>query len=283
MKQYKAFLTLFLFSSLLLITSCDENPVSTANQEKLDPLLANSSVSELEAVYPNWQNGSLNGVVFIKQNNQKIYDIYDYNDIDNKTNDTTEYEGIKYYVDAAIFDGKFDGKESNGIMVNSVEMNPFKRGAYKLDDNKDYLSYFSPDTNTIEISDNDLFKKVNEKISFGAPIKLENIDRGDTISRKTGFNLKWKGTSLAKKVKISIGYSNSFDPRIKDRMATRIGGIIDNTGSYELQDLIKYLKLNAYCDLLITQYEPQLVNLSNGKKLLVIGESTHTISFLLKD
>lgn len=283
MKQYKAFLTLFLFSSLLLITSCDENPVSTANQEKLDLLLANSSVSELEAVYPNWQNGSLNGVVFIKQNNQKIYDIYDYNDIGNKALDTTELEGIKYYVGAAIFDGKFDGKESNGIIVNSVELNPIKTGAYMLDDNKDYLSYFSPDTNTLEISDNNLFNKVNEKISFGVPIKLDNIDRGYTISRKAGFNLKWKGASSAKKVKISIGYSNMFDPRIKDRMATSISGIIDNTGNYEVQDLIKYLQINAYCDLSITQYEPQLVNLSNGKKLLVIGESTHTISFLLKD
>lgn len=272
---------ILLLLAIILVTSCNENAVSTTTSlQKLAPLLGNGDMSNVEILNPDWENGELNGVIFIKQGYNKVYQIYTINGVV----DSSDHEGTSNDVDVAIFDSKFNGYFVDNVRLNSINLNSDKPGKFKNSYSSEYKSLFSPDTNILEITGSELFGDISERIVLGEPIKIKNIDRGDTLSMSNWNDLEWNKNLNAKLVKIDISYTNSFDPILQsDTLVSGVSWYQNNTGKRTLNQDLSRIKIRGTFDISITAFETQYINLGNGKKIMVIGESTHTISFILTD
>lgn len=279
MKNKNNLIALAVLLPIFLLIGCKKDK-STQPEGNLFGLLSSGDVTSLEEIKDDWDNGSLNGVIFLKKENNKIYEIFTINNVV----DSSDYEGISYSANAGLFTSAFSGFDVNDFVINAFDMSRYSKGKYSNSKPDEFDTRFGTGVNRIEIDSNSLFNRLQDSVTLGQEISITNLDRGDTISKSTGFTLNWSESVSATKAFIRISHTNSFDPKIlPDSVVSGASWYQDNSGSVDISHFLSNINVNGTFDLSVTLFEPHYLNLSNGNQILVIGESTHRISFLLTD
>lgn len=276
---------LILFTSLALLFSCsDDNGVLPDYNEKLRNLLRSGDMNTLQAVNEDWYYEGLNGIIFLEKDYNKVYSIFVNSDgsVDSSSLEFTSYDAF-----SVLFDSDINGIDVSEFEINGKNLERDKErstaGIYKLYD-KPIGYFFDSNSNYIKLDGSDQFSNVKDSLNLDKDLKLTNIVRGDTVYRETGIDLEWEGSSKANIVKIDLSHAGNFgDQVVTDSTITRVIQFHENTGSLDLLPYIKQLEVNGTFHLTVGQYEPHYIDLKNGKRILVIVRSSHSVSFNLID
>lgn len=271
-------LKVLLLLAMIFITSCKDEESTSPNSSDVFGLLGSSDYFTLQELVDDWDNGNLNGVIFIKKENNKIYEIITHNGIV----DSSNYEGVEYSAKAGLFNSSYKGLDVNDFVINAYDMERYSKGKYGNTKPYEFSTRFGLGINKIEIDSNNLFNKLLDSVQFGQAVQISNFTRGDTMSKSLGYTLNWSGSPSATKAFVSISHTNSFDPTIyPDTVTSGLSWYQNNIGSVDLTPYLYNITFPGTYDLTVTLFEPHYINLSNSKQILVIGESTHRVSFKL--
>lgn len=270
--------TFLIIVGLSFLVACKDDKETNPNSGNMLSLLSSSDYYTLQQIKDDWDNGSLNGVIFLKKEYSKIYRIYTINGV----TDSSNYEGTEFSASAGLFNTSLVGLDVTDFVINAYDMERYSKGKYYNTKSDEFETRFGTSVNRIEIDSNSLFNKIQDSVSLGQSINFLNLTRGDTISKSNGLILNWNGSLNATKAFISVYYTDSFDPKISsDTIVSGVSWFQKNTGSIDLKNFIKSINILGTFNISVTLYEPHYVNLSNNKQILVIGESTETVSFKL--
>ncbi len=267
--------------AVFTIVSCSEDTTTGPDSRDVTKLFNNNGYHHLDDVVDNWDDGLLNGIVFLTKEYNKVYEIYT---IDGIT-DSTDKEFTSLSSNAGLFDSEFKPFDTQNFYINEVLLSGSIEGKYaptkrlvESDIN------FGSGVNIIKMNGNKNFDQILDSISLGKAVQISNFTRGDSISKSSGYTLSWSGSMSATKAYVSISHTNSFDSKIlSDTVVSGTSWYQGNTGSVELKPFLHNITFSGTYDLEVTLFEPHYINLSNGKKILVVGESTHRVSFKLTE
>ena len=196
---------------------------------------------------------------------------------------TTDAEGIFFNPDT------YEDMKLGAFELNAMAMRQYQDGHYTpyLDDIDIYMG---GELNKWVIDPYNGFPGDSGEVAFANEIRITNIHRLDTIdiSDTTGTNgldLYWTGGSSFGKIQIKIEMKNMMYDTLDAETGIGMSLWIDNsTNNYHLfnRTLYTLIGVEGLYDITITYYEPHYATLSNGKQLLLIGESAHNITVYLK-
>ncbi len=275
---YKA---LILIAAVFTLVGCSDDSTTSPDSRDITKLFDNNGYHHLDDVVVGWDDGSLNGIIFITKEYNKIYEIY----TNEGVVDSSDYEGTYYKTNAGLFNSEFKPFDTQNFYINEIHLSGSLEGKYaptkrlvESDIN------FGSGVNIIKMDSNKNFDQILDSISLGQAVQINNFTRGDSISKSSGYTLSWSGSTSATKAYIKISSTDSFQERLlSDTVTSGISWYLDNTGSVDLTPFIHNITFPGTYDLEVTLFEPHYINLSNGKKLLVVGESTHRVSFKLSE
>lgn len=279
MKNKSIYAALILIAAVLTFTSCSDDNPAGPDSRNVTKLFNNNGFQRLDYVVDNWDDGSLNGIVFITKEYNKVYEIYTHNGVV----DSSDYEGTYYNINAGLFSSDFKPFDTQNFYINEIQLSGSLEGKYEHTKRLEESDInFGSGTNTIRMDSNSMFNKLIDSVSLGQAVQITDFTRGDTISKSLGYTLNWSGSPSATKAYIEISYTNSSDTKVSpESVISGTSWYQDNTGSVDLKPFLHNITFPGTYDLSVTLYEPHYIDLSNGKKLLVMGESTHKVSFQL--
>lgn len=277
MNNYMKTTLAIVFCLVFGLYGCKEN--STNNQGGgVMSFLSSSDFTSLEEIMNDWDNGDLNGVLFISKDYQKV----DQHFYDSGVFDTVAYENTSMSAKAGIFNSTYNGVNVVDFAVNSYDMERYSKGKYSNTKPDEFDSRFGTGVNRIYIDSNSVFDDLTDSVALGNAVTITNLLKNDVISKATGKNLTWSGSPTATKAYVEIFYTNTFDPAINnDSLNYGISWYMENLGSVELEPFINQLDYLGSYDLKVTLFEPHYIGLSNGNDILVVGESSYKTTFVL--
>lgn len=262
--------------SLLVLVGCTDE--KSTQPTGILGLLGSGDGTSLEEIMNDWDNGSLNGVIFLKKGYHKVYHISTINNV----TDSSDHEYTSYSAESGLFNSAFSGLDVDDFVINAYDMYRYSKGKYSNSKPYEFDTRFGLGINRIEIDSNSLFNKLQDSVTLGQAVQISGFTRGDTISKSTGHTLTWSGSPSATKAYIRIAHTDSFDSKISsDTVVSGTSWYQNNTGSVDLKPFLHTITFEGTYNLRLTLFEPHYINLSNGKQIIVIGESTHEVSFKL--
>jgi hypothetical protein len=261
--------------------SCSDDSTTGPDSRDITKLFDNTGYHHLDDVVDNWDIGSLNGIVFLTKEYEKVYEIYTHEGVV----DSSDYEGTYYKTNAGLFDSNFKPFDTQNFYINEIHLSGSLEGKYdptKKVEESDLN--FGSGVNIIKMDGNNKFDQILDSISLGQAVQIKNFTRGDSISKSSGYTLSWSASPSATKAYIKISPTDSFQERLlSDTVVSGLSWYQANTGSVELKPFLHNITFSGTYDLSVTLFEPHYISLSNGKKILVVGESTHKVSFKLTE
>jgi hypothetical protein len=281
LKNKSLIVALIIIGTTLTIVSCSDDSSTSPDSRDITKLFDNTGYHHLDDVVDNWDIGSLNGIVFLTKEYEKIYSIHTINVV----TDSTDKEFTSLSLNAGLFDSNFKPFDTQNFYINEIQLSGSIEGKYEPTKKLVETDLkFGSGVNLIRIDGSNKFDQILDSISLGQAVQINNFTRGDTISKSSGYILSWSGSTNATKAYISISPTDSFQDRLlSDTVISGTSWYQNNTGSVDLTPFIHNITFPGTYDLTVTLFEPHYIELSNGKQILIIGETTHKVSFKLID
>lgn len=278
----KQYLKTVIFVSLMIVffSACTDKETNPSKGDIVS-ILGSTDYYTLDQIRDDWDNGSLNGVVFLETSQMNIYQIFtDENGVVN----TTGYVDTTFSARAGLFNSTYSGLDVTDFVVNAYDMERYSEGKYSNSKPREFATYFGSGYNRILIDSNSIFDTFKDSVAFGQAINFTNITRDDTISQSNGYVVNWTSSPNATVAYIEFYYTDAFDSKIfPDSVIHGVSWYQENTGTIDLKNFIQQINVLGTFDLKITLYEPHYLNLSNNKQILVIGESSDKVTVHLKN
>ena len=196
---------------------------------------------------------------------------------------TTDAEGIFFNPDT------YEDMKLGAFELNAMAMRQYQDGHYTpyLDDIDIYMG---GELNKWVIDPYNGFPGDSGEVAFANEIRITNIHRLDTIdisdtTGTNGFDVIWTGGSPQGRIELKIHKTDiSLDEPYDGNTHVGMSFFIDYTTSYHFDNEVLdfALQREGLYDITVTYYEPHFKTLSNGKQLLLIGESAHNITVYIK-
>ncbi len=253
---------------------CSENPTSTPEQ-KIGKL-SGYKMPNYENVFDEYKYTDLAGIIQLKKENDDAYHLY----YDNGLYDTVDAKYESKSMKALFYNDNYEAYDVDIFKMNSKEFAQVKMGYFEgKNDELDY-SYGNDNKLTVQSVDNFSISDLSVKLSDEA--NITNLKRNDAISQADKFVLNWTGGTADSKAEIEIFYNNMWDPVIdNDTLGYGISWELENSGSVDLKPFLHQLGYFGTYDIKLTIYEPHKINTDSGAEVLLVGESSHKISFVL--
>lgn len=278
MKISKIFLMLLL--SMFLIQCTDE--VSPTKHSIPSQYLYSGNYYTYDDLINQYNNGNLTGVIQLiktkrndvvvtEENGQRIENLFD---------------GYVTRAHGGMFNSDYSPLNVISIVINATSLKQYAPGAYEdADPYSDIDIYFGSTPNKILIDSIDTFPFVKDSIYFPSEILITNVSRFDTVKKSNDFDITWTGGDNNSFIELDFSKNCTFWDTLTTDKFTGVSQIIDNVGSYTLpyRLLQNTLQLNGKYDLSVTAYTPKYITLSNGKQILFIGVSRHTVTVEVVD
>lgn len=267
--------------AVFTFVSCSDDSTTGPDSRDITKLFDNNGYHHLDDVVDGWDDGSLNGIVFLTKEYEKVYSIHTINGV----TDSTDKEFTSLSLNAGLFDSNFKPFDTQNFYINEIHLSGSLEGKYEPTKKVEESDLnFGSGVNIIKMDGNNKFDQLLDSISLGQAVQIKNFTRGDSISKSSGYTLSWSGSPSATKAYISISPTDSFQERLlSDTVVSGLSWYQNNTGSVDLKPFLHNITFAGTYDLEVTLFEPHYINLSNGKKILVMGESTHRVSFKLTE
>lgn len=279
MKKNKLILAIILFCSLFSLYSCNESSVQLNKQNIPGFTLQNSgnitNLSQLIERYP--YDGSQVGIIeFIYRD----YNAIGYYKNANGLKTYVDNTGISNYAYAGFRDNRNTPFNVSNLLINGILLRPYANGAYAKEDPNDLDLYFDGNNKNkfyLEGKPNSLIPDtVIGEVVFAPAVKILNIQKGQNVSVSNNLLINWMGGNSNSKITIDFSLTDPSEGELNQTVGFYI--LTDNTSSHTLSsiELRNGLeKLNAYYDLEVASYEPIEYQMSNGKKIILVGVSKY--------
>lgn len=272
---------LVLFFVALLIVSCDDNSIDNKKGNILDLITTTGTGNSFDEIIANWDNGNLTGVISIRKQNRNDYVILTHQGVQQKDS----YDGWEATSYAGLFSNYSASSAINVLdfAINAMDMQRYAKGAYSIANYMDFEANFGGGQNIIYIEPKDNFPGLIDSVIFDNELIISNVSRDDTIRRSDDVTINWTGGATNGKVKVDFTITDGFADGLDDDN-TGFSYYCDNTGTAKLfSSLLSSLENDGCYNLTVTSYEPVYRTLSNGKQILIIGESSHRVTVNLAD
>jgi hypothetical protein len=165
------------------------------------------------------------------------------------------------------------------VTVNAGQFNHAGLGSYGYP-NQDLAVYTGGGTyNKVRVVGDSIFGSKRDSLTFGSPVALTNITRGQNISRDSVVHLTWSGNGSGY-VQVGILARDTITDAVGK--GSWVGLFATNSGSINMTFQPVQLK-KGLADVVIMQFEPKFITLSSGKRVCILCESRHVVSVYIID
>jgi hypothetical protein len=280
MKINLFFKSTFLLACILLVfSSCSDSSVDNPQGAYVN--LAPENGLSFNVISDSYEAKDVMGLIYLKSNFKEIFlPGHQDNSIDE---DSYQAQAYFYNPNNPYEFYKCDGIEVNDILfVEAVAGHLVYVTAGDNSDNSGMQLNFGTGTNDIEITGNENIPAVDTSISFIAPVRFTNIERGDTISTSESLILNWSGTSNDY-VQIYIINTSVLFEEYPPTKCYEGSAIVHNNGSLSIPANLMGKFPEGVYDIDITRYELKFIELSNGYRIAVIAKPKHIITVFFVD
>lgn len=251
---------------------CSENPTSTPEQ-KIGKL-SDYKMPNYEDMFDEYKYADLTGIIRLQSVNHNTNDIF----YENGYYDVVPSKFHSMNLNAIFYNKNYDALDINLFEINSRKINKVNKGHYE-EQNEETSFNFDFD-NSISLRSSNHFAIFDLRFLLKEEANIVNLEKNDSISKPEGYILNWNGGRADSKAKIEIHYTTTGEPNVdRENKITNISWELENSGSVDLKPYLNQLDYFGTYNLKLTIYEPHTIGIANDGKILIVGESSHEITF----
>lgn len=255
---------------VILASSCKSDSTSSPGERTLSDVAALSSTDPLAYWYNQYDGTNLIAVFNVGTTH---FDIMNW---------TTRVESVTFDVTGNVLNptnelqpGILSSPRVNGAFLEGVSA-----GVYRwLDGQQNPLlvNFGVGSFNRFEADSGEMFPAIRDSVSFGQSVSIVGLPFNSILSKSTSLVVPWMGCG-SDFVHISLTRHETERDSLPDGFVITYANFFPNTGTSTIPaSEMARLSAGKY-NLDVTQIQPKFITLSNGKRIALIGRSTHEIT-----